>query len=128
MKQAVDEHWEFKLRQREFGYFNYGDWYGERGHNWGNNEYDMAYGLFIHFARTGNRKAARLASASAQHQADVDIVHAYPDPYYIGGSGISPGLTATITHIPRKTDIRGPAAWSRNGSSTAMPESSNRRC
>ena len=86
MKQAVDEHWEFKLRQREFGYFNYGDWYGERGHNWGNNEYDMAYGLFIHFARTGNRKAARLASASAQHQADVDIVHAYPDPYYIGGN------------------------------------------
>ena len=45
MKQAVDEHWEFKLRQREFGYFNYGDWYGERGHNWGNNEYDMAYGI-----------------------------------------------------------------------------------
>ena len=100
MKQAVDEHWEFKLRQREFGYFNYGDWYGERGHNWGNNEYDMAYGLFIHFARTGNRKAARLASAAAQHQADVDIVHAYPDPYYIGGNAEhSIGHTGTSYQI-----------------------------
>ena len=86
MAQAVDEHWKIKQLQREFGYFNYGDWYGERGHNWGNNEYDMAYGLFIHFARTGNRRAARLASAAAQHQADVDIVHAYPDPYFVGGN------------------------------------------
>lgn len=86
MRQAVKDHYAFKKLQREFGFLNYGDWFGERGRNWGNNEYDLAYGMFVHFIRTGNRDAARLASLAAQHQADVDIVHAYPDPYYIGAN------------------------------------------
>lgn len=86
MRQAVKDHLAFKKLQREFGFLNYGDWFGERNRNWGNNEYDLAYGMFVHFIRTGNRDAARLASAAAQHQADVDIVHAYPDPYYIGAN------------------------------------------
>jgi hypothetical protein len=86
MREAVKEHLMFKARQREFGFLNYGDWFGERSRNWGNNEYDLAHGMFVHFIRTGNRDAARLASAAAQHQADVDIVQAYPDPYYIGAN------------------------------------------
>lgn len=86
MCQAVKDHLAFKTRQREFGFLNYGDWFGERTRNWGNNEYDLAYGMFVHFIRTGNRDAARLASLAAQHQADVDIIQAYPDPYYIGGN------------------------------------------
>ncbi|MEI6502279.1 MAG: hypothetical protein WCP21_14790, partial [Armatimonadota bacterium] len=71
---------------REYGYYNYGDWFGERGRNWGNNEYDLAHGLFMQYARTGNRDLARWARTSAQHRADTDTVWAYPDPYYVGAT------------------------------------------
>ena len=79
-------HMNMKSRNREFGYLNYGDWYGERGRNWGNNEYDLAHGLFTGFVRTGNRNYYRWALNTARHQADVDIVHAYPDPHYLGAN------------------------------------------
>ena len=72
--------------QREYGFFNWGDSFGERGENWTNNEYDMAYGLFMTFLRTGDRRIFRHALAAARHQADVDICHAYPDPYYVGAN------------------------------------------
>lgn len=73
-------------QQREYGYFNLGDSFGERGRNWTNNEYDPAHGLFMQFVRTGETKYFRLAMQIARHQADVDIVNAYPDPYYIGAN------------------------------------------
>ncbi len=79
-------HMNMKKHQREYGFLNYGDWFGERGRNWTNNEYDLAHGLFMLFARTGNRDTFRWALAAARHQADVDIIHAYPDPYYIGAN------------------------------------------
>ncbi|MHB8995614.1 MAG: RIFT barrel domain-containing protein [Armatimonadota bacterium] len=71
---------------REYGYYNYGDWFGERGRNWGNNEYDLAHGLFMQYARTGDRDMARWARTTAQHRADTDTVWAYPDPYYLGAN------------------------------------------
>ncbi len=83
---SYDAYLRNKERQREFGFFNYGDWYGERGRNWGNNEYDTAHGFFMQFARTGERGYFRLALAAARHQADVDCVHAYPDPRLVGGN------------------------------------------
>ncbi len=81
---AFQGHMQRKAQTREYGYFNYGDWYGEREINWGNNEYDLAHCLFLQFARTGRRDYLRLAPAAARHQADVDTVHAYPDPQYLG--------------------------------------------
>ena len=69
----------------ESGYFNYGDWFGERRRNWGNNEYDTPYSYFSQFVRTGNRKLYRLALAGARHQADTDTVHASPNPRALGG-------------------------------------------
>jgi hypothetical protein len=74
-----------KERQREYGFLNYGDWYGERGRNWGNNEYDLGHGLFQQFLRTGHRDYYRWAVVAARHQADVDTIHAYPDGFYVGG-------------------------------------------
>ena len=89
-------------KDRTYGYFNYGDWYGERGRNWGNNEYDLAHGYFMQFARTGNRDYFRLAITAARHQADVDCVHAYPDPYYVGSNHQhSIGHTGTWSQNPR---------------------------
>lgn len=74
-----------KERAREYGFLNYGDWYGERGRNWGNNEYDLAHGLLQQFLRTGEREYFRWALCATRHQADVDIIHAYPDRFYVGG-------------------------------------------
>ncbi len=94
-------------RYREYGFFNYGDWYGERGRNWGNNEYDFAHGLFMQFARTGRADYFRAALAAARHQADVDIVHAYPDPFYVGANHQhSIGHTGTWTQTVKR------ATWS----------------
>lgn len=73
-----------KATDREYGFLNYGDWYGERGRNWGNNEYDYQHGLFQAFLRTGNRDYYRWALLAARHQADVDTIHAYPDAFYLG--------------------------------------------
>lgn len=73
-------------RNREYGVMNYGDWWGERGRNWGNNEYDTAHKFFMQFARTGDPRYYKFAMAAARHQADVDIVHAYPDPAYVGAN------------------------------------------
>lgn len=88
-KYVADSYRAFVARQakdRTWGYLNYGDWYGERGRNWGNNEYDLPHGFFLQFARTGNRDYYRLALTHARHQADVDCVHAYPDPYFVGAN------------------------------------------
>lgn len=83
---AFEQHLRLKEQKREYGFFNWGDWHGERGDNWGNNEYDLPHALFLQFARTGDRRYYRLALAGARHQADVDCIHAYPDPFYLGGN------------------------------------------
>ncbi len=83
---SLAEHWKLKDKNREYGFLNYGDWFGERKRNWGNNEYDLPHVLFAQFVRTGNRDFYRLAIRGARHQADVDIVHAYPDPFFVGAN------------------------------------------
>ena len=98
---------ESKARNREYGYLNYGDWWGERGRNWGNNEYDHAHGFIMQFARTGNRDYFRLAQAAARHQADVDIVHAYPDPKHVGANYLH-----SIAHTGVMTQTVRRAQWS----------------
>jgi hypothetical protein len=63
-------------RRREYGMLNYGDWYGERGVNWGNLEYDLAHGLLIQYLRTGDRRFFMRAEQAARHHVDVDVIHA----------------------------------------------------
>ncbi len=86
MASSFQEHLQRRDQEREYGFLNYGDWFGERGRNWGNNEYDRAHGFFMQFARTGDRGYYRVALSAARHQADVDLVHDYPDPYYMGAN------------------------------------------
>jgi hypothetical protein len=94
--------------QREYGYLNWGDWFGERGRNWGNNEYDLPHSLFLQFARTGNRDYFRLALAGARHQADVDCVHAYPDPYVIGANHAH-----SVCHTGEGSEMLRQPKWTR---------------
>jgi len=101
------DHMTIKERQREYGFLNYGDNYGERSRNWNNNEYDFANGLFLLFLRTGRREIGRWAFHCARHQADVDIVHAYPDKYYLGCNA-----QHAIGHTGVSYQNVNPATWS----------------
>lgn len=86
MDRSLEQHRAQRRLQREYGHLNWGDWFGERGYNWGNNEYDRARGFFAHFFASGKGAFYDDAVAAARHQADVDIVHAYPDPFYLGAN------------------------------------------
>lgn len=104
---AFYSHMRAKEARREYGFFNYGDSFGERGRNWTNNEYDLANGLFLLFLRSGNRDVWRWAQIAARHQADVDIVHAYPDRGYIGANA-----QHGIGHTGVNYQVINPATWS----------------
>jgi len=69
---------------REYGMLNFGDWWGERGFNWGNIEYDTQHGLFLQFARSGRRDFFDNATWAARHNLDVDIIHHHRDPSMVG--------------------------------------------
>jgi hypothetical protein len=76
LDEALDAHLKRRDEVREYGMLNFGDWYGERGVNWGNLEYDLAHGLFLQYLRTGQRKFFARAEEAARHHIDVDVVHA----------------------------------------------------
>lgn len=71
-------------RQHDFGLMNYGDWYGERGANWGNIEYDTQHAFFLEYIRSGNLDALLLGDVTETHNRDIDTVHWAPDPHGIG--------------------------------------------
>jgi len=73
-----------RQRQHDFGMLNYGDWYGERGSNWGNVEYDTQHAFFLEYVRSGNPEAFFLGHSTELHNRDVDTVQWSEDPGQIG--------------------------------------------
>ena len=73
-----------------FGLQHYGDWpmrfgsYGGTQRMYCDNEYDVAYALFQHFARTGQQEILDLARHSAIHMTDVDFLAHSGDMRYHG--------------------------------------------
>ena len=63
--------------QREYGWMNYGDWWGERAWNWGNNEYDLAYLMAVTYAQTADLTYLWRGDQMARHCTTIDTVH-YP--------------------------------------------------
>jgi len=61
--------------QRDYGQMNWGDWFGERGCNWGNHEYDTAKHILVQFARTGDPKYFYVGDAAARHTSEIDVIH-----------------------------------------------------
>lgn len=114
MERGFADHLRIKDSKREYGFFNWGDWHGEREINWGNNEYDLPHALFMQFARTGDRRYYHLALEGARHQADVDCVHAYPDPAYVGCN-----VEHSVSHTGTWSE-KGARGWSYGYSGGAM--------
>ncbi len=88
-EQAIDKNLDGYVRSRErqhdFGLLNYGDWYGERGTNWGNIEYDTQNAFFLQYIRSGDPRAFYLGCQTELHNRDVDTVHWNDDPNRLGG-------------------------------------------
>jgi hypothetical protein len=64
-----------RQQDRTFGWMHFGDWFGERDLNYGNNEYDMAWSLAIQWMRTGRREYFDRGQEMARHYSTVDTVH-----------------------------------------------------
>ena len=87
-RSMLDRYVDDRRRKRAYGLMNWGDWFGERRYNWGNNEYDGAHGLLGHFAMLGDADFLREGSLMAEHLVDVDIRHHARDPRQIGSTYI----------------------------------------
>lgn len=60
--------------QRDYGAMNWGDWWGERGCNWGNHEYDTPKHVLVQFARTGDPRYFYVGDTAARHTSEVDVI------------------------------------------------------
>ena len=81
---GLERYLESREEYRAYGLMNYGDWFGERRHNWGNNEYDTVLGLLGHFTMLGDAGFLREGSLMAEHVVDIDTRHHSPDPREVG--------------------------------------------
>lgn len=61
--------------RRTWGWMHFGDWFGERIMNYGNNEYDLAWAMAAQWARTGDRRYFDRGLEMARHHSTIDTVH-----------------------------------------------------
>jgi PcRGLX-like N-terminal RIFT barrel domain len=61
--------------RRTYGWMHYGDWYGERICNFGNNEYDLPWAMGVQWMRDGNRPCFERGLQMARHFSTVDTLH-----------------------------------------------------
>jgi len=83
---ALDDYLEDRERDHAYGMLNFGDWWGERGINWGNSEYDMANAMLLQFARTADTRFFRIAEEAEWHHRDVDTIQCHRDRSRVGGA------------------------------------------
>jgi hypothetical protein len=84
MHAAVDAFFADREQMRAYGQLNFGDWYGESGWSWGNNEYDPSYCGYLEFLRGGDPRWTTLGAQAARHLADIDTVNASSETSQIG--------------------------------------------
>ena len=88
-ERMVDQAYGEWLKEREqwqqYGFHNFGDYYGEMGWAWGNNEYDPAFAHLLEFLRGGRPGWAELAAQACRHLIDVDTVNFSREPREVGG-------------------------------------------
>jgi hypothetical protein len=81
---GFDAYLHHREKNREYGMLNFGDWWGERGINWGNIEYDTQHAFLLQWARTGQARYFRPGVQAANHHMDVDLIHHSPQPERVG--------------------------------------------
>jgi len=89
-------------KMHEYGLMNFGDWWGERGINWGNVEYDTQHAFILQFARSGDVSYLRAAEDAEIHNRDIDTVHANtapPEKYFNIGGGDYRAVAATTGRV-----------------------------
>ena len=64
---ATSQHLEDRRRNRIYGWMNFGDWYGERDLNYGNNEYDLAWSLAVEWMHPATRELFLRGLEMARH-------------------------------------------------------------
>ena len=72
-----------RQQQHEYGWMNHGDWFGERRYNWGNSEYDLAWGMAAAFARTGDLRYLWRGDQMARHYVDIDTRYLWDGPHRV---------------------------------------------
>lgn len=85
---------------RAYGWANFGDWFGERGYNWGNSEYDLGWAMAVQFARSGNWRYFEIGEDMVRHSTTIDTIHVPLSPRMPGrlwthsighvGAGVTP--------------------------------------
>jgi len=120
MPSALTSFLDDRERNRAFGHMNFGDWYGESGFSWGNNEYDTGLCAIVEFIRSNNPLWWSLGQQAIRHQVDVDTISDHMQSNKIGSQAMHmPGhvggylppyfkskMKAT-TNIPSHTWVEG---------------------
>ncbi len=83
-RRAMDEYLGRRRDLREYGMLNFGDWWGERGRNWGNIEYDTQHAFYLHVLRSGDLDFFYRGQEAARHNRDVDAIWYSSDPNRVG--------------------------------------------
>lgn len=64
-----------RRQHRTYGWMHFGDWFGERGMNYGNSEYDMGWSTAVQWMRSGDRRYFLRGLEMARHVCSVDTLH-----------------------------------------------------
>ena len=86
--EALDSFLQDREHFRAYGQLNFGDWYGESGWSWGNNEYDPPYCAYTEFLRGGDPRWAAWGAEATRHVVDVDTINHSAAPDEVGGQAM----------------------------------------
>ena len=79
LKIGTSAYFDRQSKERWYGLLNWGDWFGERNLNWGNQEYDTPAIFFDQGMRFVNPDYFREAVRGATHMIDVDTISSHAD-------------------------------------------------
>jgi len=104
-------------KNREYGQWNFGDWWGEREINWGNVEYDTQHAFFLQFARSGDLRFLQAGEEAERHNRDIDTVHYHRDPGRLGR--VYAHCIGHVGNYLAKSPLEGPNRGTASGGFTS---------
>ena len=108
MNKAIKSFNDEQSELRTYGHLNYGDWYGESGYSWGNNEYDTVLCSFIQFLRDSDYKWYNWGFNAANHLVNIDTINNYYDESKVGSQSMHmPGHTGGYLPPYFKSKMKG---------------------